>query len=364
MIRSLDLETLSFATPLYLWLLVIPGALLVLWVLQFLRRRADVRRLRRDRTVPVRERFSLAGDLGFWLSVLVAASLCIVALAGPRARIAAVRTASADLVILLDGSASMYVKDVAPDRWRRSVRFLRTFAEALSWKGDRVALALFANLASPQVRLTKDPNALFFFLDHLGDKSPYRLEDPPTWDTNIEEGLRWGLRLIDKDEEIFGKSGNPAAFVVITDGQAWSGSVATSLQQARRREIPVFVVGVGTTTGGMIPKPAGPTAEPIEDIRSVLDRASLIQVAQAGGGEYFEIGRGADRDVASTIIERLRRRDNDAIVVENFEPLYWRCLMAAAVLLCLGTVQLRQRAELTWQAAGAAAVILIMVTVM
>src|SRR4029079_16821097 len=87
------------------------------------------------------------------------------------------------------GSASMYVKDVDPDRWRRSIRFLRTFAGALSWKGDRVALALFAHLCSPQVRLTKDPNALFFFLDHLGDRSPFRLEDNPTWDINIAEVL-------------------------------------------------------------------------------------------------------------------------------------------------------------------------------
>jgi Ca-activated chloride channel family protein len=358
--RSFDFASLSFATPLYLWLLVVPGALLVVWILQVWRRRADARRLRRHRVVPVRERFSAAGDLGFWCGVLVASSLCIVALAGPRARIGAVHTTSADIVILQDGSASMYVSDVWPDRWRRSIRFLRTFAEALSWRGDRVALALFANLASPQVRLTKDPNALFFFLDHLGEHSPYRLEDAPTWDTNIEEGIRWGLRLVQKDEEIFGKTGNPKAFVVITDGQAWSGSVANSLQDARSRRIPVYVVGVGTTTGGIIPKPTGPAAAEVGEIRSVLDRASLIQLAQTGGGEYFEIGRGSDRDVAFAIIDRLKRQDRDAHVVETFEELYWSCLMAAAVALGIGTLLLQKRAELAWQAAAAAVAALIL----
>lgn len=362
MIPRVDLATISFGTPLFLWLLVVPAALLVVWVLQVVRRRADARRMQRARLVPVRERFSLAGDLAFWLLVLVAASLCIVALAGPRARVAAVRTASADIVILLDGSASMYVKDVPPDRWRRSVRFLRTFAEALSWRGDRVALALFAHLASPQVRLTRDPNALFFFLDNLGDRSPFRLEDAPTWDTNIEEGIRWGLRLAEKDEELFGESGNPKAFVVVTDGQSWSGSVAASLAQARAREIPVYVVGVGTTAGGIIPKPTGPVADPIETIHSVLDRRSLIQLAQNGGGEYFEIGRESDRDLAFGIIDRLRSRDVDAKVVETFEEMYWRFLMAAAVVLCAGSLLLRKRAELTWQAAGALAVVLLLVS--
>ena len=189
------------------------------------------------------------------------------------------------------------------------MQFLRTFAETLSWQGDRVALALFAQLAAPQVRLTKDPNALFFFIDHLGDKSPFTLENATTWDTNIEEGIRWGLRLVEKDEEVFGKNGNPKAFLVISDGQSWSGTVATAIQNARAMKIPVHVVGIGTSTGGMIPEPARPDGtRPPPVIRSVLDRASLVQLAVAGGGEYFEIGDEPDRIVAFRIVDRLRRR--------------------------------------------------------
>ena len=160
--------------------------------------------------MPVRERFTLAGDLAFWLCRSSSPSaLCIVALARPQARVTIVRKAGADIVILQDGSASMYVKDVKPDRWRRSMQFLRAFADALSWKGDRVALAIFAHTAAPQVRLTKDPNSFFFFLDHLGEHSPFRLEDTPTWDTNIETGIDWGVKLVEKDQELFGKIEEP-----------------------------------------------------------------------------------------------------------------------------------------------------------
>src|SRR6478672_3512727 len=237
MIPAIDLTTLGVTTPLYLWLLLVPAVLLVLWVWQLLRRRADAGRLARVRIVPVRERFGLAGDLGFWLSVIVAIALCVVALAGPRARVSVTRRASSDVVILLDGSASMYTRDVAPDRWRRAVRFLRAFSEALGWRGDRVALALFAHLAAPQVRLTKDPNALFFFLDHLGNQPPFSLEDDATWDTNIEEGVPWGLKLVDVDKQLFGGNKNPKAFVLISDGQAWSGTVARAVATARARDI-------------------------------------------------------------------------------------------------------------------------------
>jgi hypothetical protein len=256
-IPSISLDTFRFEAPALLWLLVVPGALLVVWCWRVVRRRADTRRLLAARVLPVRERYNLAGDLTFWLAAILASALCIVAIAKPQARIALSRRASADVVILQDASASMYVSDVRPDRWRRSVQFLRTFAESLSWRGDRVALALFAQLAAPQVRLTKDPNSLFFFIDHLGEHSPFPLENLTTWDTNIEEGIRWGLNLIEKDEQLFGKSGNPKAFLVVSDGQAWTGDVARALQTAKFRKVPVFVVGVGTTVGGMIPEPAG-----------------------------------------------------------------------------------------------------------
>jgi Ca-activated chloride channel family protein len=357
----IDLETFRFAEPVYLWLLAIPATLLLVWVWRVAGRRGAIRRLAAGRLVPVRERHRVIGDLAFWASVLVAATLCICAVARPQARISSVRTANADIVVLQDASASMYVSDVRPNRWRRSVQFLRTFSETLSWQGDRVALALFAQLAAPQVRLTKDPNALFFFIDHLGETSPFRLENNTTWDTNIEEGIRWGLRLVETDEEIFGKSGNAKAFVVVSDGQAWSGSVAVALQAAREHKIPVYVVGIGTTTGGMIPEPARPDGtRPPPTIHSVLDRRSLVQLAVAGDGEYFEIGDESDRVVSFRIIDRLRRRSEVAEEIESFEELYGRFLTAAAMALCAGTMFLQKRVDLAWQAAAALAATLLL----
>jgi Ca-activated chloride channel family protein len=360
MIPRIDPASLRFDAPIYLWLLAAPGVLLMLWAWRIVSRRADARRLAARRVVPLTERYGVAGDLAFWAAVLLASALCVVALARPQARVSSLRRASADIVVLLDASASMYVADVKPDRWRRAIAFLRTFSEALSWEGDRVALALFAQLAAPQVRLTRDPNALFFFIDHLSDRSPFPLESAPTWDTNIEEGVRWGLQLVEKDAELFGKSGNPKAFVVISDGQAWSGTVATSLAAAREAGVPVYVVGIGTTAGGMIPEPAradGTRPPPV--IRSVLDRKSLLQMAVAGGGEYFELAGEPDRIVAFRLVDRLRRRSEAASTVETFEDLYPRVLTAAAIVLCLGTLVLRKRTELAWQAAGAAGVVLL-----
>ena len=51
------------------------------------------------------------------------------------------------------------------------------------------------------------------------------------------------------------EANNTKAFVLISDGQSWSGEVAKSLALAQGRGMPLSVVGVGTTAGGIIPDP-------------------------------------------------------------------------------------------------------------
>src|SRR5206468_2477345 len=210
------------------------------------------RRYRQHRRLPVRERFPIFGSLVFWLCLIFATACTILALARPVAAAALVRTAGVDLVILQDGSASMRTPDVTGDRWQRSIRFLRVLGESLAWRDDRIAMALFAHIAAPQVRLTKDPNTFFFFLDHL-DREP-----PP----------------------------NPRD-----------------------------------------------TTPPQAPMHSALDRASLATIANAGGGEYLELDREGDREIANRIIDAARRRAGSrGVQVEN-EELYWRCLLAAAAFI-------------------------------
>ena len=69
-----------FAEPIFLWLLIVPALLFVIWVWRLARRRSDIRRLARQRTIPVRERFATVGDLPFWLCLIVASAILIVAL--------------------------------------------------------------------------------------------------------------------------------------------------------------------------------------------------------------------------------------------------------------------------------------------
>jgi len=360
----------QFVEPQWLLALAAPGVLLLLWIWQLWQRGATVRAFRRARRVlpafaggaadgPI-ERIPRFGDLLFWLSLVAALASTILAVARPVIVTSVVRTGGVDIVILQDGSASMRVRDVPDDRWQRSMRFLRTLGESLRWEHDRIALALFATTATPQIRLTHDPNTFFFFLDHLGVEPPFRLEDEGTWNTNIERGIHWGLRVIEKDEEIRGPSTNGRAFILLSDGQAWSGQVERSVARALASRIPLYVVGVGTTAGGIIPEPQ--RAANLRPLSSVLDRDSLSTIATAGSGRYFELDREPDRAIANAVIAATRARAPSGGVVADTTDLYWYFLAGAAGCLLLGVLFLNDRAALALHL-GATAATLALLTV-
>jgi Ca-activated chloride channel homolog len=358
--RLIDFGSIRFGEPLYLWLLVAPAALFMLWCWQVVRRRIDAHRYRAVRLVPINERFGVIGELGFWLALIAALSLTILALARPQGITAIVRSPGVDIVLLMDGSTSMRVRDMGTDRWQRAMLWVRTLTKTLSWNGDRMALATFADIAVPQVRLTRDPNTILFFLDHLDDAPTFRLENETSWNTNVEDAIYWGVKLVDTDLEMYGPSKNARTFVVISDGQVWSGNVQRSIAAAAQRGISVDVIGVGTSNGGMIPLPRddkGVVLAGFEPIRSIIDRTSLREIARAGNGEYFEIGTAADEQIAARIIQNAARRSGNDQVDESSDDLYWYLLAAAAACLAVGVLFVKQRLQLGFALVTAAALL-------
>jgi Ca-activated chloride channel family protein len=348
-------ETFRFAQPLFLWLLTVPGVLALLWIMRFVQRRRDIGRLRQSRTIPFPERFRFAGQLVFRGFLILAVASVSLALARPQT-LTLSEAEPVDLIVLLDGSASMRVADVLPDRWQRSMKFIRTMVETLRWKEDRMGLAVFANHALPQVRLVRDPNTVIFFIEHLKGGSPFALEENTSWDTNAFEGIRWGLKLVVKDEEFHGKNSNPKALLLISDGDQYSAETLPAIDEARKLHIPIHVIGVGTPSGDLIPLPKLPPKPdkviiryyadwerkhgevPTERIHSLIDRDSLRRIASLGGGRYFELDTEPDTIVASKIINDVRKLGRSPGGEKLYNDIYWPFLLTAAIFLGLGFI--------------------------
>ena len=154
-------------------------------------------------------------------------------------------------------------------------------------------------------------------------------------------------------------------FLVISDGQAWSGKVADALAAARaRRRGGLRRRRGGTTAGGYIP--SSRFNRRLSRIHAVLDRDSLRDDRPRGRrGVLRARAASSDRDVASRIISSARRRAPAAPREERQEELYWRFLLAAALVLCPGAsvLQATDRVVLA-RPEGALAAILILVCVL
>jgi Ca-activated chloride channel homolog len=343
----MDWNTLKFLEPHFLWLLVVPALLTAVCLYRIWARAIEVRCYTALRLVPIRELPGFFGATLFYLALAISVALAIAASARPQV----VTSASfysgnrpIDLLILQDGSASTLVQDIFPNRWQRSFVFLRTLTSRLRWKGDRVALAIFAKKVSPQAYLTSDPNVLLFSFDHLAKAPPFLPHESNIWETYIGEGIHWAMKTVQKDRKDYGDDGNPKAIVVISDGQSENEDVSQSVQEARAAGIPIYAIGVGTVRGGCIPD-----AEKYQDdhqpvcsaFDTGLDRKSLQNIASSGG--YFEIGQESDQSIADRIITLVRSSyasRNGKNSEKMYQDVYWQFLLLGAMFFLSGLLTL------------------------
>ena len=90
------------------------------------------------------------------------------------------------------------------------------------------------------------------------------------------------------------------------------------------------------------------------------DRRSLRAIAEAGGGQYFELGTERDEVIALKILSDIQQRAQVFQQEDVFTELYWLFLAAAAGLLCMGTLVLKDRTQLWWQLATGLTIVILL----
>ena len=184
-----------------------------------------------------------------------------------------------DVVVCIDTSRSMLAEDLRPSRIERARREVRGFLDGL--RGDRAALVAFAGDARDVAPLTHDTETLKGLLKQV---API---DNRVGGTDLAAALEHSLSLFD------GRTGSHEAIVLVTDGEDLEGRALDVAREARERGIRVFVVGIGTATGGKIPVTLrdgrqgflrGPDGE---EVVSKLDGTTLARLAEETGGAYL-----------------------------------------------------------------------------
>jgi len=281
---------MTFAWPLLLLLLALPGALLA-WEFSHRRRAAALSRpkiLRAEagphslRLSPSHAQPATVAKPRFWLWAGLA--LAIIALARPQwGRLEEpVFDQSREILLAVDLSRSMLTPDVKPSRLERSKLLIQSLLERLA--GERVGLAVFAGTAFLQSPLSADYEILREFLPALGP------------DFLPEGGSNYGA-LIETALGAFGTTTAADRFLVIlSDGEATDEEWKAKLEELKKKNIRVLGLGVGTAGGGMIPDANG---QFVKDERgavvlSKLEATTLQQLAQATGGVYRDASAWVD----------------------------------------------------------------------
>ncbi|HZP60331.1 MAG TPA: VWA domain-containing protein [Opitutaceae bacterium] len=318
---------MNFYWPHVLWLLFAPAALLAWgWFRRaavarsihpkILQAEADARHLSLV-SGPARR----TGRAQPWLCAGLA--LAIVALARPQwGRIEEpVFDQSREILLALDLSRSMNAQDVAPSRLDRAKLLIQSLLDRL--RGERVGLVVFSGTAFLQSPLSADYEILHEFLPALNTGFM------PEGGTNYRDLLETSL-------DAFSNADADRYLIILSDGEATDDDWRPLIDDLKRKNIRVIGLGVGTSSGAMIPDGAGGF---VKDGRGAVvlskrEDATLRELSEKTGGAYADASSWVDLPaLLQATVDAGRRgqfhEENRVRFVDRFQ---WAL---APALLCL-----------------------------
>lgn len=233
-----------------------------------------------------------------------------------------------DLVLILDRSASMHARDVAPSRLARALDEMRAFLRDRPPSVDRVALVAFAGTSLTVAHFTRDPATLLFFLDWM------REDAEPRFGTDVASALGNALRLVEKD-----RSANRPVFVLLSDGEDHGPRLDARLSDLRRAGIRLHCIGIGTGRVAAIPVSAHGAAgglltdEAGQPLRTRFQADALQAMAAATGGRYYASVTGGEMAAAMRRVSESERRQVGWTTARRERDAHRPLLLAAAAAL-------------------------------
>jgi len=231
-----------------------------------------------------------------------------------------------DVVVVLDTSRSMRVKDLPGDRLDRAKLELRSFLSGD--EGDRVGLVAAAGVPIVLSPLTEDTGAITMFLDVCDE------ELIPAEGTDLGRALADAVRLFPTDAE------RDKVLLLVSDGEDMGDDAYAAARTAASLNAKLFCWGAGTAKGGLIP---GADGKPVEDpdtkapAVSRLDEVRLKQLSTIADGRYWSLE--TEGDVAAKMREefgRLKRMEYASKTQARRQDHYGLFLGPAVGLLLLG----------------------------
>ena len=316
------INDITFAQPLFFWLLLIVPAYIAwyVWKQKGMQASLKISTLKGFAKAPKSNKVYLR-HLLFAFRVL-SIMLLITVLARPQSSNSFRNeiTEGIDIMMALDISGSMMAEDFKPNRLEAAKDVAAEFIKGRP--NDKIGLVIYAAESFTQCPLTTDHNVL---QNLFRDIKLGLLEDG----TAIGMGLATAVQRI-KDSEAKSK-----VIILLTDGENNRGEIApmTAAEIAKTFGVRVYTIGVGTN--GMAPYPMQTVfGKQYQQMEVKIDEELLQGIADMTDGKYF---RATDKAKLDEIYKEIDQLEKTRIEVREYtkrkEEYWWFAAFACLFLL-------------------------------
>ncbi|MCQ2335110.1 MAG: VWA domain-containing protein [Paludibacteraceae bacterium] len=228
-------------------------------------------------------------------------------------------TEGIDIMMALDISGTMQAEDLRPNRLEAAKTVAAEFIA--DRPNDNIGLVVFAGESFTQCPLTTDHAVLI----NLFQSVKFGM---------IDDGTAIGLGLANAVNRMKDSQTKSKVIILLTDGSNNCGDIdpQTAAEIAKTFGIRVYAIGVGSKGEARIPYQT-PIGIQYTTISGQFDEATLQQIAQTTGGEYF---RATDNHSLRSIYQEIDQLEKTKIRVREYSKrteAFVPYLLAA--LLCL-----------------------------
>ncbi|MCL4538076.1 MAG: VWA domain-containing protein, partial [Bacteroidetes bacterium] len=263
---------------------------------------------------------------GVWILAVV---FLLIAASDPQigTKLETVKQSGIDIYILLDVSLSMQAQDIQPSRLDKAKLEISNLIQELH--GDRLGLIVFAGEPFVQFPLTTDYSAANLFLNAASTSSV------PEQGTAIAAAINLAVKSFDY------RTNTEKVIVLFTDGEDHQGDIKGAIENAKKHNIRIFTIGLGSPEGAPIPiyNDQGQQIGFKKDdkgniVLTKMEPATLEEIASETGGKYFQGANGRDElGIIYNNLSKIKKTEFGEKRVTDYEDRFYYFLAPAILLL-------------------------------
>jgi Ca-activated chloride channel family protein len=307
------MQLFRFANPVYLYLLLLLPAMILLFIINEIRKRKALKRLGDINLVSkLIPEMSGTRPLLKILLQLTAVLAGIIMLSRPQfgSKIEDVKKQGVEVIIALDVSNSMLAEDIQPDRLTRAKQAISRLVDNLN--NDKIGLIVFAGDAYVQIPVTTDYVSAKMFLSTINPNMV------PKQGTAIGAAISLGMRSFSPGE------GKSKTMIIITDGENHENDPVKEAEDAAKAGIVIHTIGIGSTEGVPIPMINNGRRDYLKDpegntVITKLDEEILKKIALSTNGNYVRASNSnIGLDQIYSDIKKMKKQDLESTMYTEY----------------------------------------------